>query len=244
LYVHIFEYGNGAIMRFLRRVSVGVAGVIAALALMLTNASPAAAEDQIAGYELNQLPNSGAIINIGPAAPKPAYNGARAAQWARDHATANQPIMWPGCTWFASVSAWMGGLPMTPEWNDQGTHSRKRIQGTVTATAAPNFVEYLTSIGWATTLPITDRFRTNAVPEARLGDMIAYDWTNDGTYDHLAVVTGIAPGNYPKVSEWGTAHAPHRSIDYVDRGWTWSENSHKWIQGVYPGVSATLVRIR
>lgn len=195
------------------------------------------------GADINQTPAEGATIDIGPPAPKPGYNRDKAASWAYDHATANQPIMWSGCTWFASVSLWQGGLPMTPDWNDRGTHGKRRVQGTITATAAPEFVQYLTDIGWVKQVPLDGRFSTNAVPEARVGDLIAYSWDGSGYINHIAVIVNIAPGDYPEVAEWGTADFPHRSVGYHKRGWTYSEKHQQWLQVDYPNVTAVLLRV-
>ncbi|HSE61494.1 MAG TPA: amidase domain-containing protein [Candidatus Saccharimonadales bacterium] len=195
------------------------------------------------GADMNQTPAEGATIDIGPPAPKPSYDRGKAAAWAYDHATANQPILWSGCTWFASMALWQGGLPMTDDWNDRGTHSGRRVQGTVTATAAPDFVNYLTDIGWIEQIPLDGRFATNAVPEARVGDIIAYSWNGDGYINHLAVIVNIAPGDYPEVAEWGTADVPHRSVSYHKRGWTYSEKHHRWLQEDNPNVTAILLRV-
>jgi hypothetical protein len=187
-----------------------------------------------------------------PTIPAP-YDRATAAQWALDHAADIQPVLFPGCTWFVSQALWAGGLPQTPVWNGSDHHGRLgHLPGTIAATAVDEFISNLMA-----TYPLTtqtpldaDRFRGNSVPEAEVGDVIAYDWENDGSYDHLALVTGIADGNYPEVSEWGTTDARegHFSASYASRGWTWSQNDQAWLQDPgrahpTPNVTARLFHV-
>ena len=73
-------------------------------------------------------------------------------------------------------------------------------------------------------------------------------WEGDGSWDHLALVTGFAKGQYPLVAEWGTSGAievlkPHGPSDYVARGWTYSENADHWLQKSYPDMEVALLHI-
>nr|WP_232541741.1 amidase domain-containing protein [Nocardia bovistercoris] len=185
----------------------------------------------------------------GTANAGPAYDGAAAARWALGHAQDQQPDI-AGCTWFASQALWAGGMPKDETWNDK-TISGLMVHGVAgsrAATLADELYRYL--LFHTQTLPIPlagphaqsgqDRFATNAVPEARLGDLIAYDWDGDDVIDHMSVVTHIGKNNYPDVSEWGTAKDGRRS-DYVYRGWTWSENDKNWLRVKNPHVIATLL---
>lgn len=74
----------------------------------------------------------------------------------------------------------------------------------------------------------------NDVPEAELGDIIMYDWDPDGVVDHAMIITDFS-GQYPLVS----GHT--RPAD--NQGWTYSKNSDKWIQEVFPGSRVYLVHI-
>ncbi len=180
------------------------------------------------------------------------YDQTAAANYAYQHATDLQPITWSGCAWLASESLWIGGIPQTDEWNGYSVHKTTLtvIPGTVTATVAPMTVEYLQSMGWATTRVIlgynanNEYVNDNAVSDARIGDIIAYDWDTEGSpgIDHLSIVVDIAPGNYPEVAEWRTAELTP-TINYNKRGWTWSEIKHKWLLEGYPHMKVTLVHI-
>ncbi|MEO9322253.1 amidase domain-containing protein [Nocardioides sp. C4-1] len=181
------------------------------------------------------------------------YDRDAAAQWALEHATDVQNVFFPGCTWFVSQALWAGGLPQTEQWNGSDSHGRlNHLPGTVAATAVDDFIDNLRS-----TYPLTtetylsaDAFRANAVPEAEVGDIIAYDWDDNSDFDHLAIVTSIAEGSYPEVAEWGTTDLSEARawIDYSSRGWTWSALDQTWLQDpdredATPGVTATLFHI-
>jgi hypothetical protein len=170
-----------------------------------------------------------------------------AAQWALEHAQDAQleqtVELWSGCTWFVSQALWAAGLPQTQAWNAEGGHSGlNRIPGTVAATAVDEFLPNLLAMYPSTSVVElgSDRFHGNAVPEAEVGDVIAYDWEGDGDPDHVSIVTSISDGDYPNVAEWGTNKTGHLTSGYDERGWTWSEKHHEWLQEESPGVTATL----
>lgn len=205
------------------------------------------------GTDINQGSAASAIVNPAPTT----YDRVAAVQWALQNAR-NARLMdrFPDCTWFVSQALWYGGFQQTTAWNNQDHHGFPLwpIQGTAAATAAPDLVNYLKTHVSVTTTPLTpERFRDSQVPEAQVGDVIAYRWhtalgvqdTSEAPFDHLAFVTNIAAGNYPEVSEWGTSWPQE---PYATRGWTWSENSHEWLQQKFPyegndniGVSAILI---
>jgi Putative amidase domain len=173
------------------------------------------------------------------------YDGQAAADWALQN-VGHAPLIQNGgdCTWFASQAAWAGGLPQSDAWakyspdgvlgsNDSLAMIKALIHGgysptdpinpTLTATNANDFVNYLVSSGLAEEIPIN--WSDNTAAGAQLGDFIAYDWDHgsDGTIDHIAVVTGFAPGtNYPLV----TQHSPAQTNRY----WSWSILDNSWIQ--------------
>ncbi|MGD8373410.1 MAG: amidase domain-containing protein [Candidatus Woesebacteria bacterium] len=155
--------------------------------------------------------------------------------------------MFADCTWFVSQALWAGGLHQTSMWNSYLSRQGAVLSqpGTDTARGAPNLVSYLQQRFPVTLVDLRDVFSTNVVSKARLGDIIAYDWENDGTTDHLAFIVNIAPGQYPEVSEWGTLPIQE---SYKKRGWTWSDLNGAWLQEVYPrkadgtgGVNARLL---
>jgi len=188
------------------------------------------------------LPECGAQTT--PSAPPIAnsfYNRFHSVEWALENAPRDPSSGYrtPSCTWFVSNALWRGGFPQDNTWTSTGTNGRLRVvPGSVTAWSVIEFYSYLTSHFDVTTVDLTpDRFRSNAVPEAWLGDLIVYDWDGDGTWDHFTIVTAIAPGDYPEVSEWGVSN------NYVKRGWTYSVNSDRWLQRDNPNVTAQLIHI-
>jgi hypothetical protein len=167
------------------------------------------------------------------------YNRRAAVEWALSNAS-RDPGGWAStCAWFVSHALWSGGFPKDEEWTDEGNHGTVRVMpGSVTAWAVPELVDYLQDHYSVTVTPLTpDRFRSNAVPEAELGDLIVYRWDHGDNWDHFSMVTDIAAGQYPEVSEWGV------SAHYAKRGWTYSINSSGWLQKEYPDVEAILIHI-
>lgn len=166
-----------------------------------------------------------------------------AASWAYDSATDQQPFG-AACTWFVSNALWAGGLPQTPTWTAEGDHGTLQPRpGTASATAVGPFLDNFVATYPFSTLTDLD-FTANTVPDAEVGDVIAYDWEGDGSYDHLSLITSIQDDDYPNVSEWGTqVNWWEVTIGYQDRGWTWSANSDTWLQNSYPDVRAQLLHI-
>lgn len=201
-------------------------------------------------------PSTDERINVMPGAdaqvlPAPTvYNRQAAVSWALEHVRDIQSPRYPGCTWFVSQALWYGGLHETESW-----HSKESppwaLPGTPTATAVVELVKHLKSAGLIDKVPLftdtTNRFDRgqSSIPEAKIGDVIAYDWTGDGTLDHLAFIVDIVDGSYPLVSEWGTLDWDDvdRRVGYDRRGWTWSEKEERWLAEYNPGIKATLLRI-
>jgi uncharacterized protein YraI len=183
-----------------------------------------------------------------PVVPGIGFNRVAAVGWATSHVE-NTPPYEAACTWFISQALWAGGLAKTALWTSDGAHGHpwSRRPGTGAAWAAPLFIGYiLHAYPHSTYTEIS--LRGNKVPAAEPGDVIAYDWEGKSgvhdasNIDHLSLVTRIASGQYPEVAEWsiysGTVPTP-----YVERGWTWSQKSHKWLQQEYPKVQAFLLHI-
>ena len=175
------------------------------------------------------------------ATPNLFYNRNRAVEWALANASQDPSVGFFGastCTWFVSNALWSGGFPKDDMWTDQGTHSGRQLPGSVTAWSVVDLKAYLESHYSVTVVLLnSERFRSNAVPEAEIGDLIVYDWGEGKGWSHFTMVTSIAPGQYPEVSEWGA------SASYVKRGWTYSDNSDKWLQLSHPDVRAALIHI-
>lgn len=170
-----------------------------------------------------------------PANPLDSYQRQLAVGYALAHAQDPQ-IEGAECTWFVSNALWAGGLAKTADWTDAGEY--RGAPGTQTAWQVEPMIEHLEATYDTTWEDITGDLTTNAVPDAEPGDIIVYDWENDGTYDHMSLVTDIADGDYPDVAEMGqfdwTTHPwyryDHPVSSYVTRGWTWSEQNNKWLQ--------------
>jgi len=70
--------------------------------------------------------------------------------------------------------------------------------------------------------------------------LLAYDWNDDGSIDHIDVVTGFS-GQYPLVSGWSEDGA--KALTYNQRGWTYSQKEGTWLQlekdsnGNYPNMN-------
>jgi hypothetical protein len=108
-------------------------------------------------------------------------------------------------------------------------------------------VSYLEANYSVTWTDITSDLATNAVPQAQPGDIIVYSWNGNATLNHMAFVVGIASGDYPEVAEWGQFnfvpdvwdYIVNPSSPYVERGWTWSAISGKWLQQEFPNTTAS-----
>lgn len=173
------------------------------------------------------------------------YDRNAAVSWALSNATSPQDFP-AACTWFVSQALWAGGLTRDSEWTSEGGHGFlwSARPGTAAATAVRPFIDYILNRFPNSSVEYLD-LAHNPVPLAQPGDVMAYDWEGDGLFDHVSVVTSISPGEYPNVSEWGTVDFKfgHPSSFYAERGWTWSEKNHEWLQREYPNVTAMLIHL-
>ena len=183
--------------------------------------------------------------NPQPAASLPpfaSFSREATAQWALSHAE-EKPYNDGSCTIFVSQALWAGGMQQTSEWNNNpkpitnGNAPAVR-NGSDDAWAAQNFVDYMRTVPYAQTEDLGHMSpNNNNVPDAKLGDIIAYDWNDDGSTDHLDIITGFS-GQYPLVSGWSEDGA--NALNYNQRGWTYSKVHNTWLQweqdadGSYP----------
>jgi hypothetical protein len=187
------------------------------------------------------IPQCGTASPRASTSPEPVVNGhynrTFAVAWALEHAQDPQAYG-AMCTWFVSNALWAGGFPKSDLWTDQGRY--RTAHGTVAAWQVQPFLNYIQQHFSTTWKPLGDMSQ-NAVPEAQLGDIIAYDWGDGHGITHLAFIVDIAPGDYPVVAEmgqfdWGTLDwaaskvGLYPSSPYVKRGWTWSEKDNIWLQ--------------
>jgi hypothetical protein len=176
-----------------------------------------------------------------PGVPIPAVQFDRDATraWALAHAK-DRPPNGTSCTWFISQALWAGGLPQSGLWSSASGTFRS-VPGTATAWQTPAFVQYVRlHLPRSTYQEIS--LRDNKVPAAQVGDVIVYDWDGKATtgnvsgLDHAALVTGVASGQYPLVSEWSADGT--NALRYSQRGWTWSQVHGTWLQSE-PGARNT-----
>jgi hypothetical protein len=165
------------------------------------------------------------------------------ANWALAHAEDTPPND-GSCTIFVSEAMWAGGVPQTKEWNKGPNLIHGGVRnGTDVAWAAENFVDYMKTEPFVKVETLGHMSSSNNnVPDAKLGDIIAYDWNNDGSVDHLDVITGFS-GQYPLVSGWSEDGA--KKLTYNQRGWTYSQVHDTWLQNEpnQEGMVAYLIHI-
>lgn len=178
------------------------------------------------------------------------YDGQAAANWALAHAQDDQPgVNLPACTIFASRALTAGGMYFDDRWNNLPQYTSvkrqlRQVEGTVVWSSANDMYEWLQTRE-GVSIKRTN-FTENAMPEARVGDIIAYWWDGVGDKnpkpaDHLAVVVNIAPGQYPEVAEWGTNPNWQARSSYQKRGWTWSAKDGTWLQVHNQDIVAKLI---
>jgi hypothetical protein len=214
-----------------------------------TDSPRIASDPPLPGLPMCEAPAPSTTKPAEPTRSDPTFNANAAADWAAAHVRDYQPFD-AACTWFASQALWAGGVPQTDVWN--GYTPQKGIgqwrPGTPTATVAKDLYHYLQRAHPRSTFrPITAELRTHALPEARRGDLIFYDY-GDGI-SHATVVVNIGANNYPNVAEWGTTALNrfwgiHQRNRDSQRGWSWSNRDKSWLADLHPGMKAYLVQIK
>jgi hypothetical protein len=182
------------------------------------------------------------------------YDRDMAVNWALEHATDTPPNA-GSCTWFVSNVLWRGGMQETAEWNNdpRGVKRDGIRYGTDYAWKTPEFLAYMRSLPYVDVDEIDfSGDNENRLPDAKLGDIIIYDWEGNKEVDHAVVITGFSKNNpaYPLVTGWSEDGSAANK--YNQRGWTWSEKNQRFIQNVqdehgnYPhkAIKAHLVHIR
>ncbi|HEU4966762.1 MAG TPA: amidase domain-containing protein [Candidatus Saccharimonadales bacterium] len=217
-----------------------------------TNTPVGAAAGTAQGQESQQLTALG-IPECGDNSTQPVnpeYNREAAVEWALANAQDPQ-TNGEECTKFVSEALWAGGMPQDSQWNNNGSYLSGEpfptlFDGTKTANSAPMLISYLEQNYSTQWIPLGEmNAGNNNVPEAEPGDIIVYSWQGanpDGSpvsIDHLAFVVGDASNNpqYPMVAEWGqfenygpSDYVNNPTSPYVERGWTYSEINHMYLQ--------------
>ena len=204
--------------------------------LLLTGSNRAVVPACLAGLPVVPIPV--------PPAPQPvAYNRQAAVNWALAHVNDKETFPGDDCTWYVSQALWAGGLPRSDSWTDYRLGFFKPTNAAVNA----NYLkDYLVSQSKSATIQELS-WGQNNVPQAQLGDLIAYDWGTvdangnvkagtDGIIDHMMIITAFS-GQYPLVSGHSAA------TTNPGQGWTWSKSNNKWYSAQYPGSRVYLVHI-
>jgi len=94
---------------------------------------------------------------------------------------------------------------------------------TKTVTEADALKNYLVNSGLASIRELS--WSQNDPPDAKLGDIIGYDWNGgaDGVIDHVMMITNFS-GGYPLVSG-------HTEPE-IDGGWPWRNKFSGWIDQI------------
>lgn len=163
--------------------------------------------------------------------PSSGYNGATAAAYADQYWSAYNP-QWPSyansggdCTNFVSQALYAGGLAMRPAPPYSGTAAWYMTGGPTTwnpSTTWINAQDNSTFLG--SSLPAAKVASYSGVAPGALvaskasqGDVVSYDWDNDGGVDHQAIVV-TADGQYVD------AHTNNRYHAY----WTLAQYNPQW----------------
>jgi hypothetical protein len=124
-----------------------------------------------------------------------AYNRSAAASWALAHVNDAPRYPEDDCTWFVSQALWAGGLAKSVDWSDTRYGLPYPTWDAVNADYFKNYIASQSGLGTIQQLSTSQK----NVPQAQLGDIIAYDWNHDGKVDHVVIVTSIS-GQYPTIS--------------------------------------------
>ncbi len=170
-----------------------------------------------------------------------AYNGAAAAAYADTYWQAYNPA-WPSfansggdCTNFVSQALYAGGISMRPSpsysgdaawymvkkrnrWSYAASWVNAQHQSTFLLQYLPGVTQVASYYGLAP--------GTTAADHATQGDVVLYDWNNDGVFDHEAIVTASDGTNADGTTNWDLvdAHTNNRYHAY----WTLAQYNASW----------------
>jgi hypothetical protein len=142
------------------------------------------------------------------------------------------------CAYFASEVLWAGGLRQTATWSadskDVAELSSPRLADpgpTKTVMLADRLEKYLVATGQATVRRIP--FTSATIAGAEVGDLVVYDWNDNGVIDHVSVVQS---------TKHGTRIAQH-NVNLRSESWRWSSTSGTYIADAYAHPRAWLVHV-
>jgi len=143
-----------------------------------------------------------ALIVLSPVAGALAYNGSAAASYA-DQYWQTYNIAYPSfansggdCTNFVSQALYAGGIAMRLSPPYSGTNAwdilrnRKRWSWTTSWVNAQDNSVFLGTIGATPVQTVVGAAPGQVVPSnAQQGDVVLYDWNNDGIFDHESIIS-------------------------------------------------------
>jgi hypothetical protein len=180
--------------------------------------------------------------------PAPAYDRAAAASFIAKHW--NDPArirlevlgitfhQADDCAYFASEVLWAGGLEQSKTWSASSTDaaqlSSPRLANpgpTKTVMLADSLEKYLVATHHALVTAVD--LHGTRVSGAQVGDLITYDWNDNGVIDHVSVVRSAGAS---------TRIAQH-NVNIKSQSWRWSSVHHELLTKLYAQPRAYLVHI-
>lgn len=158
-----------------------------------------------------------------------AYNVETATIWAEQNYKTFEQRYGANCTWFVSNALWKGGLEKTGRWTDSGGNlfdqaNKDDYPGPTKAAASADHLKNALIEEKDAKISQLD-VRVDGVPDARVGDLIFFDWRNgdspEGHVSHVVMITDIVngvpytTGNTPSYTyhQWNTASSGGPMVD-------------------------------
>jgi hypothetical protein len=181
------------------------------------------------------------VLSLALASVASAYNGAAAAGYADTYEQNYNPA-WPSfansggdCTNFVSQALYAGGISMRPSPTYSGDAAWYMVKKRNRWSYAASWVNAQhQSIFMLQYLPGVTQVASyyglapgaTAADHAEQGDVVLYDWNNDGVYDHEAIVTASDGANPDGTTNWDLvdAHTNNRYHAY----WTLAQYNASW----------------
>jgi hypothetical protein len=180
------------------------------------------------------------VLAASPAAASSGYNGAAAAQYA-DTYWSTYNSAYPSfankggdCTNFVSQALYAGGIAQRPSPPNSGDAAWYMVKTSRKSWSySLSWINVMHNENFLFTLPGVTKVAdvTGAAPgqtvsdNATQGDVVLYDWNNDGTFDHEAIVTA-SDGTVNGATNWDLvdAHTNNRYHAY----WTLAQYNTSW----------------
>ena len=154
-----------------------------------------------------------------------------------DYFDFSDPVLYGGdCTNFISQAIYegRGALMTSDEWPTYGWYYRSGSDYAAAWTGVSPFYDFVTSPGysvWDAGPEGCELDKSQGLYQALEGDIIQYDWTNDGTWDHSAIIMH-AVKSPPDWNLYVDSHSPDL-FSYVYTSFIYT----------YPGMNYRFIRI-